>query len=239
LIYQLPKAHVFPHPALASDDGLLAVGGDLNPHRVLLAYRSGIFPWYSDYEPILWWSPNPRFVLFPNDLKIAKSMRPILRKTNYSVTINQQFEAVISHCKTVDRRNQGGTWITEEMKATYLSLHHLGYAHSVEVWDEAGTLTGGLYGIALGKLFCGESMFAKTSNASKIAFIHFVQFLKQHQFELIDCQNETDHLARFGAKHIDRLEFLKYVKQNSIAHSPISNWSTDFKNYFEETRTSN
>lgn len=218
------------------EDGLLAIGGDLDPHRILKAYQAGIFPWFSDYDPILWWSPNPRFVLFPDDLKIAKSMRSVLRKDNYSVSINQDFEGVISNCKTINRKSQEGTWITPEMKQAYLALHEMGYAHSVELWDTEGHLKGGLYGIGFGKLFCGESMFAKASNASKIAFIHFVQFLKSYGFEMIDCQMETPHLASFGAKSIERSVFLKYVQRNCTVDSPFANWASSFQQYFKQSR---
>jgi len=216
------------------DNGLLAVGGDLHPHRILTAYRNGIFPWFSEHEPILWWSPDPRFVLFPADLKIAKSMRPVLRKHNYRVTINQNFEYVISQCKSISRPEQEGTWITPKMKEAYLVLHQMGKAHSVELWDMEGNLNGGLYGIAFGKIFCGESMFAKTGNASKIAFIYFVNFLNTQGFELIDCQMETPHLARFGAKSIKRSAFLKHVKRNNTINSPINNWALTFQQYFEQ-----
>lgn len=236
MIYQLPVEHIFPHPSHAMQDGLLAIGGDLDPHRILKAYQTGIFPWYSDYDPILWWSPNPRFVLFPDDLKIAKSMRPVLRKDNYSVSINQNFEEVINNCKSIDRQKQEGTWITPEMKEAYLALHKMGYAHSVELWDTEGNLNGGLYGIGFGKLFCGESMFAKASNASKIAFIHFVKFLKSFGFEMIDCQMETPHLASFGAKSIERSVFLEYVQKNSVVDSPFTNWASSFQQYLKQNR---
>lgn len=236
MIYQLPEEHIFPHPNYAMEDGLLAIGGDLHPKRILAAYQNGIFPWFGDNEPILWWSPNPRFVLFPDELKIAKSMRPILRKNNYTVSVNQNFENVISQCKSISRPEQNGTWITPEMKQAYITLHQMGYAHSVELWDAKGNLNGGLYGIAFGKIFCGESMFAKTSNASKIAFIYFVNFLNTQGFELIDCQMETPHLAHFGAKLIKRSVFLACVKQNSNTKSPISNWSSTFQQYFEQNR---
>lgn len=218
------------------ENGLLAVGGDLHPDRILVAYQNGIFPWFSEFEPILWWSPDPRFVLFPNDLKIAKSMRSVLRKNNYTVTINQNFNYVISQCKSISRPEQDGTWITPEMKEAYLILHQMGKAHSVELWDEEGNLNGGLYGIAFGKIFCGESMFAKTANASKIAFIFFVNFLKSFGFELIDCQMETPHLTRFGAKNIERSVFLEYVKRNCVANSPIKNWGSTFQQYFNHKK---
>lgn len=216
------------------ENGLLAIGGDLHPDRILKAYQTGIFPWFSDDEPILWWSPDPRFVLYPEDLKIAKSMRPVLRKENYRVTMNQSFESVINQCKIINREHQNGTWITPEMKQAYITLHQMGYAHSVELWDLEGNLNGGLYGIAFGKLFCGESMFAKVSNASKIAFIYFVNFLKTHGFELIDCQMETPHLSSFGAKPINRSLFLQYTMRNSVVDSPLSNWTLSFTQYFEQ-----
>lgn len=232
MIYSIPEDHIFPLASHAEPDGLLAVGGDLHPSRVLLAYKSGIFPWYSDYEPILWWSPNPRFVLYPGDLKIAKSMRPILRKRNYTVTIDKDFEAVIGNCKVIPRGEQAGTWITDEMKQSYINLHKMGAAHSAELWNEEGELCGGLYGISFGKLFCGESMFAKQSNASKIVFIYVVQFLKANGFEMIDCQTETAHLGSLGAKSIERGTFLECVKRNRVLPDAIKNWSADFNRFF-------
>lgn len=198
----------FPDVSKASTDGLLAIGGDLKPERILYAYSKGIFPWFEDEEPILWWAPDPRFVLFPDDLKVSKSMKKILDKDMFKVTINTAFEAVIKNCAKAKRGVQEGTWITTSMIEAYTKLYELGYAKSVEVWQNK-ELVGGLYGVDIGnKVFCGESMFAKTSNASKYGFIRFVQ---QSNYQLIDCQLHTNHLESLGAKPIPRTEFLKYL----------------------------
>lgn len=198
----------FPDVSVASADGLLAIGGDLSPERIIHAYTNGIFPWFDEQEPILWWSPDPRFVLFPEDLKISKSMKQVLRKDSFKVTKNKNFKAVIEHCASTIRGNQEGTWITKEMQEAYVKLHELGYAKSVEVWQN-NELVGGLYGIDLGNaVFCGESMFAKVSNASKVGFIYLVQ---NSDYKLIDCQLHTQHLESLGAKHISRADFLKYL----------------------------
>jgi len=198
----------FPDISEASAEGILAVGGDLSAQRLLLAYQKGIFPWFSEDEPIIWWSPDPRFVLFPDKLKVSKSMRQILRKQEFKLTINKDFKAVIHNCAKIRRKGQTDTWITKDMVLAYNRLHQLGYATSVEVWlnDE---LVGGLYGIDLGNgVFCGESMFSKVSNASKFAFISFVQ---QSNYKIIDCQVHTEHLERLGAENIDREVFLNYL----------------------------
>jgi leucyl/phenylalanyl-tRNA--protein transferase len=198
----------FPDVSEASAEGLLAVGGDLSPERLLYAYQNGIFPWFDETEPILWWSPDPRFVLFPEYLKVSKSMSQVLRKNQFKVTENQAFRDVIENCAIAKREGQHGTWITDDMIDAYTKLHQLGYAKSVEVWEN-DELVGGLYGIAIeNKVFCGESMFAKVSNASKVAFITLVQ---NSNYKLIDCQLHTKHLESLGAKHISRLEFLKYL----------------------------
>lgn len=198
----------FPNVSEASVDGLLAVGGDLSPERLLYAYQNGIFPWFDDAEPMLWWSPDPRFVLFPKDLKVSKSMKQLLKKNYFKITENKAFKGVIENCAEVQRKGQHGTWITHEMIEGYLKLHELGFAKSVEVWQN-DELVGGLYGIAIeNKVFCGESMFAKVSNASKVGFITFVQNSK---YNLIDCQLHTKHLESLGAKHISRSKFLKYL----------------------------
>lgn len=199
----------FPPVTEANKFGMVAVGGDLSPERLLLAYKNGIFPWYSEGEPIVWYSPNPRMVLFPGQLKISKSTRQVLKKNIFKVTFNKAFEEVISNCKTINRTAQGesGTWITDEMKDAYIKLHKLGIATSVEVWLD-DKLVGGLYGLEINNIFCGESMFSNISNASKIAFIHLVQTKK---YKLIDCQMYNNHLASLGAEEIDRKEFLKYL----------------------------
>ena len=210
-MFLLSKELVFPSVHLANKDGLLAVGGDLSVERLLLAYKSGIFPWFNQGEPIIWYSPNPRMVLFPKDLKISKSMKQVIHKNEFEVTFNENFEEVISNCKTIEREGQGGTWITNEMQEAYLKLHKKGIAKSVEVCLN-NELVGGLYGIDLGTVFCGESMFSKVSNASKIAFIYLVQKLEKEKYKLIDCQVYNDHLASLGAVEISRDEFLSYLK---------------------------
>lgn len=201
----------FPHPDLASPDGLLAVGGDLSAERLLLAYRWGIFPWYTERDPILWWSPDPRFVLYPPELKVSKSMRPYFNQEKYRATFDQDFPAVIRACQQTRRQGQLGTWITHDMRKAYIRLHELGFAHSVEVW-EGEQLVGGLYGLALGRVFFGESMFARASNASKFGFISLVRRLEARGYRLIDCQQETAHLASLGARAIPRNEFLQQLQ---------------------------
>lgn len=199
----------FPNVTEASEEGIVAIGGDLSVARLLLAYRSGIFPWFESDEPILWWSPDPRFVLFPEKLKVSKSMRQVLRNKNYIVTVNKAFREVITACADIKRSGQKGTWITDNMIEAYTELHNLGYAKSVEVWN-ADNLVGGLYGIDLGNgIFTGESMFAKESNASKVGFITFIQ---NADYKLIDCQVHTNHLKSLGAEDISRSEFLRYLK---------------------------
>lgn len=209
-LFALGKELIFPPVHLAEPDGLLAMGGDLSPERLILAYKNGIFPWYEG-EHVLWWSPDPRFVLFPQELKVSKSAQALLKRRTFDFTINTAFEEVIDMCKTIDRKDQMGTWITREMKDAYIKLHAFGYAHSAEVWKE-GELQGGLYGVRIGKCFFGESMFSKASNASKYAFISYVQHLQQEGVEIIDCQVYTEYLESFGARMISRNEFLEKVK---------------------------
>ncbi len=209
-VFRLSPELVFPDVNLA-EDGLLAVGGDLSMERLLLAYKSGIFPWYSEDEPILWWSPNPRFVLFPNELKVSKSMSQLLKRNIFKVTFNQCFEEVMRVCGEVPREGQDGTWINEDMVRAYVELHKNGYAHSVEVWED-DKLVGGLYGVLMGKVFFGESMFYKVSNASKYGFIVFVEKLKSLGIELIDCQVPTPHLASLGAQNIEREDFIALLR---------------------------
>ena len=210
-MYLLSKDLIFPEVHLANEDGLLAIGGDLSPERLLLAYKSGIFPWYNKGEPIIWYSPNPRMVLFPNKLKISKSMKQLIRRNEFQITFNKNFEEVISNCKSIEREGQQSTWITEEMQEAYLKLHKKGIAKSVEVWKNK-ELVGGLYGVDLGTIFCGESMFSKVSNASKLAFIYMVQKLENEKYQLIDCQVYNNHLASLGAEEISRTKFLTYLK---------------------------
>lgn len=209
-MFLLSEELIFPPVHLANEDGLLAIGGDLSLERLILAYKSGIFPWFNQGEPIIWYSPNPRMVLFPHKLKISKSMKQIIRKNDFEVTFNKNFEEVISNCKNINRKKQKGTWITNEMQQAYINLHKQGVAKSVEVWLD-NELVGGLYGIDLGNVFCGESMFSKISNASKIAFIYLVQKLEKEKCQLIDCQVYNSHLESLGAEEIQREEFLKYL----------------------------
>ena len=206
-VFLLSEALRFPRPELADPDGLLAVGGDLAPERLLLAYQMGIFPWYGNDTPILWWSPNPRLVLFPNDLKVSKSLQRVIAKGIFAVTLDRAFRDVIEHCSTVRRGGVEGTWLVPEMIEAYCRLHQLGYAHSVESWHE-GVLVGGLYGVALGKVFFGESMFTLKTDASKVALVHLVKLLQAGEFQLIDCQVSTRHLQSLGAREISRREFL-------------------------------
>ncbi len=203
----------FPDPALYDfEGGLLAMGGDLSPERIWFAYQNGIFPWFNPEDDILWWCPDPRFVLFPEDLKISKSMKKILREGKFTFTENKCFDEVMKNCQAAERKGQDGTWITDGMIKAYSTLHRFGKAKSIEVWEN-DELVGGLYGVDLGHIFCGESMFAKVSNASKAGFIYFVEKYK-NIYQLIDCQVYTEHLASLGAKEIPKSEFLKILKQN-------------------------
>jgi leucyl/phenylalanyl-tRNA--protein transferase len=207
-MYILTDKIEFPAVDTATEDGLLAIGGDLSVERLLLAYKKGIFPWFEIDQPILWWSPDPRFVLYPEDLKVSKSMRKLFRQNKFEVTYNQAFRQVIEACAVISRKDQDGTWITQHMMQAYCKLHELGFATSVEVWED-DQLVGGLYGIDLKNgVFCGESMFAKVSNASKYGFISFVQ---QSKYKLIDCQIHTDHLESLGAKNMSRSKFIKLL----------------------------
>ncbi|GBF21430.1 MULTISPECIES: leucyl/phenylalanyl-tRNA--protein transferase [Arenibacter] len=202
---------LFPDVEKADDDGLLAVGGDLSPERLLLAYKNGIFPWFNEDSMILWWSPDPRMVLFPNKIKISKSMAQVIKSNKFGITWNTQFEEVVNACSAIKRKGQAGTWITPEMKSAYLKLHQMGIAKSIEVW-ESDNLVGGLYGIDLGNVFCGESMFSRKSNASKFAFISLAKELQQKEYKLIDCQVYTAHLESLGAEEIPRKQFIKILK---------------------------
>jgi leucyl/phenylalanyl-tRNA---protein transferase len=210
-LFALDDRLFFPPVHLAEPDGLLAFGGDLSTERLLLAYRSGIFPWYEG-EDILWWSPDPRFVLFPRALQISKSMKQVLKKNTFVFTVNQAFPSVIHRCKDVRRKGQHGTWITPEVEAAYTRLHTAGIAHSAEAWLN-GELVGGLYGVRLGKVFFGESMFSQVSNASKFAFISYVALLRLEDVQLIDCQVYTEHLESLGAGMIDRQAFITALNQ--------------------------
>ncbi|MDQ8004493.1 MAG: leucyl/phenylalanyl-tRNA--protein transferase [Pedobacter sp.] len=208
MVFRLPDDEiVFPNPELADEDGLLAVGGDLSAERLVLAYEHGIFPWFSDDDPICWYSPHERCVIYPDRLKVSKSMRQVLKNVGFKVTANQAFEKVIANCAKTPRKDQPGTWITKEMQDAYINLHQLGWAHSVEVWQNE-SLVGGLYGVAIGKVFCGESMFSLVSNASKVAMIFLCQ---QSDFELIDCQLPNDHLLSLGAEMMDRKTYMEFL----------------------------
>jgi leucyl/phenylalanyl-tRNA--protein transferase len=212
-MYQLSSSLYFPDPEMALSDGLLAIGGDLSSERLLLAYRSGIFPWYDDAQPILWWSPDPRMVLIPESFKVSKSLRRTIKSQKFKITINQAFSEVINNCSSISRNGQRGTWITEEMEEAYISLNKLGHAMSIEVWEN-DVLVGGLYGVNLPekKIFCGESMFSKVNDASKVAFFNLVSLLKEKNYKLIDCQLYTPHLESLGAVEITRKDFLKLLK---------------------------
>jgi leucyl/phenylalanyl-tRNA--protein transferase len=204
MIFRLTEHLLFPDPELAEEDGLLAVGGDLSTERLVLAYQNGIFPWYSDDTPILWYSPHERFVLFPDDLKVSSSMRRVLNSNRFTITFNSCFADVIEACSVADRKDQDGTWITGDMKAAYINLHHDGHAHSIEIWQN-DELVGGMYGVAVGDVFCGESMFSKVSNASKTAVIMFCQSGK---YKLLDCQVHSEHMESMGARMISRKEYM-------------------------------
>lgn len=224
-MYWIPEDEIyFPDHAHADENGILALGGDLSPERLVLAYRNGIFPWFNEEDPIIWWSPDPRFILYPKDLKVSKSMRKVLQKEEFQFTFDTAFGAVVQNCQEVKRNKQSGTWITNDMYEAYVKMHELGFAHSVEVWQN-GELVGGLYGISFGKCFFGESMFAKVSNASKAGFITFVQNLANLGFDLIDCQTETAHLASLGGGFVSRNEFLKYLASNNKKETWVGKWS--------------
>ena len=210
-MYYLSSELVFPPVNQANRDGILAIGGDLSPERLQLAYKSGIFPWFEEGEPIMWWSPNPRMVLFLDELIVSKSMRNILNRNIFTLTFNQNFRDVISNCQNIKRDGQNGTWITNDMIEAYCKLNELGIAKSVEVWQDE-VLVGGLYGIDLGHVFCGESMFSLVSNASKVAFIALVNQLKKEDYKLLDCQVYNPHLESLGCREIDRTDFMEILK---------------------------
>jgi leucyl/phenylalanyl-tRNA---protein transferase len=206
----LTRELFFPPVSETNQNGILAFGGDLSPERLILAYKSGIFPWFNIDEPIIWWAPNPRMVLFLEELVISKSMRNIINRKGFNVTFNQNFREVISNCQKIKRKDENGTWITNDMINAYCKLHDLGIAKSVEVWKNQ-ELVGGLYGVDLGHVFCGESMFSKVSNASKFAFINLVNDLKSKNYQLLDCQVHNDHLKSLGCREIDRIDFMKIL----------------------------
>ncbi|MEA3418690.1 MAG: leucyl/phenylalanyl-tRNA--protein transferase [Campylobacterota bacterium] len=222
-IAPLGKDMIFPNPRYASTEGLLAFGGDLSPNRLLTAYRRGIFPWYNADDPILWWSPDPRLVLYPNDFKLSKSFRRVLRNGGFTVTFDQRFSEVIRYCGTVPREGQKGTWLVSEMQQAYMELHEMGFAHSVEVYHK-GKLVGGLYGVAMGKAFFGESMFSLVHDASKVAFKALSDVLGAKGYDFIDCQITNDHLMRLGATVVPRDRFLDELEESLGKPSDLGLW---------------
>lgn len=214
-MFYLSQELFFPLVSETKSHGIVALGGDLSPDRLQLAYKSGIFPWFEDGEPITWWSPNPRMVLFLDELVVSKSMRNILNRNIFTVTFNQNFRDVIANCQQIKRDGQNGTWITNDMVEAYCKLNELGIAKSIEVWQN-DELVGGLYGIDLGHIFCGESMFSKVSNASKVAFITLVKYLQQNDYKLLDCQVYNPHLESLGCREIDRIDFMELLKMDQL-----------------------
>ena len=222
-LFRLPREPVFPDPERSEPDGLLAVGGDLSVERLVAAYAAGIFPWYSEDMPILWWSPDPRLVLFPEELHVSRRLRRTMRSGRYAVRADTAFERVIRRCSEKPRPGQDGTWITPDMIEAYVRLHRRGLAHSVEAW-EGGDLVGGLYGVSLGAAFFGESMFADLPDASKVAFATLVEWLAGRRFDLVDCQVQTAHLRRFGARDVPRREFLGRLSRALERPSTPGRW---------------
>lgn len=225
-IYMLGKEHLFPDPARAHGSGVLAVGGDLHPDRLLAAYRRGIFPWYSEGEPILWHTPNPRFVLFPEALHVPRSLAQTIRKGLFELRLDTAFDEVMLRCGEAPRRGQRGTWITADMRAAYGELHRRGWAHSAEAWMD-GRLVGGLYGVAIGRVFFGESMFALVPEASKVTFVTLVQQLVRWGFQLVDSQVHTAHVERFGGVEIPRKRYLDLLAQHLVGGPPPGPWIWD------------
>ncbi|HET6460438.1 MAG TPA: leucyl/phenylalanyl-tRNA--protein transferase [Syntrophales bacterium] len=221
-IFRLGDEITFPPVHLTSGNGILAIGGDLSPDRLLTAYRQGIFPWYSEGDPIIWWSPDPRFVLFLEELRVSRSMMKVLRRRTFSITYDHKFREVIMSCQKA-RRKHDGTWITDDMLEAYCTLHNLGMAHSTEAWHE-GKLVGGIYGVSLGRCFFGESMFSLMSNASKAALIDLVYRLKELKFRFLDCQVYTAHLERLGARYISRKEFIELLNAGLQCETLPGNW---------------
>lgn len=225
-VFRLSEEVIFPSPELAEESGLLAVGGDLSAERLISAYRCGIFPWYAAGQPILWWFTSPRLVLFPGEMRISPRLARYQRNSGFHVTADSAFSQVIRHCADHRTEERLGTWITTEMQEAYTRLHQLGYAHSVECWHD-GILAGGLYGVALDRVFFGESMFSLVSNASKIALIHLTRLLRNRSFGLIDCQMTTPHLLRLGAREISGKLFSNYLKQYIQSTAPNGLWTND------------
>ena len=228
-ITEIGMPHIFPDAREGSDEGLLAYGGDLNPNRLLTAYRKGIFPWFNEDDPILWWSPNPRLVLYPDEFKESKSLRRVIRNKGFEIKFDTNFKAVIEYCSRVPRHGQEGTWLTEEMKGAYIELYNMGFAHSVETYYE-GKLVGGFYGVAMGKAFFGESMFSLMPNASKVALRVLSNIFIKKCYDFIDCQVETPHLMSLGARLISRDEFLDQLEDALSKPSDLGSWS-DWSQY--------
>ncbi len=214
----------FPHPDTTHENGVLAIGGDLSPERLLLAYQYGIFPWYNVGEPVVWWHPDPRFVLYPSEVKVDKSMRSYFNQEKYRVTFDKDFKKVVTQCRKTKRSDGLGTWISEDILMAYTDLHELGYAHSVEVWD-GDDLVGGLYGVSLGKIFYGESMFSKSNNSSKVALITLARLLERRGYFLIDCQIANPHLERMGGRFISRTDFMADLRNNIFHDTWQGSWS--------------
>ncbi|PIE74589.1 MAG: leucyl/phenylalanyl-tRNA--protein transferase [Deltaproteobacteria bacterium] len=230
-VFELGAEHLFPSPELTEPSGLLAVGGDLHPERILLAYRNGIFPWFDRSSPVLWWSPDPRMVLFPENLHISRSLKKVLKKSDFKITLDENFESVITGCAYSRINNGEETWITDDMIDAYVKLHSSGFAHSVEVWKN-NELAAGIYGVSIGRVFCGESMFTKVPDGSKTGFVYLVKQLEKWGFFMIDCQVETENLQRFGALNIPRKEFLLHLDKNlDSSYCPYGKWKfdSDFK----------
>jgi leucyl/phenylalanyl-tRNA---protein transferase len=222
-VFLLSDTIDFPPAHLATKDGLLAVGGDLSEKRLILAYRMGVFPWFSEGDPILWWSPDPRLVLYPSEIKISRTLQKVIKKNVFSITMDLAFDEVITQCAEVRLQNKQGTWIVKDMIDAYCRLHRAGFAHSVEVWQD-GEMTGGLYGVSLGKSFFAESMFHRVSNASNVALVKLAKYLSELSFDLIDCQVATEHLIRFGARKIPRKLFLNQLKVSLNAPTQRGKW---------------
>ncbi len=222
-VFRLTDALLFPSPEFAEDDGLLAVGGDLKPERLVMAYSLGIFPWYSQGDPILWWSTAPRLVLFPEEFHLPKRLKRIVNAGTFTVTVDTSFAEVLEGCSTASGRDEHGTWITQEMRQAYLELHKYGFAHSIECWQD-GQLAGGLYGVCIDQVFFGESMFTRISNASKVALATLVDLAKQKKIALIDCQMTTEHLLRFGARELSRGAFQAQLEQHIHNCLPQKKW---------------
>lgn len=227
MLFQLTNDLIFPNPEYSEPDGLLAIGGDLSSERLLLAYSNGIFPWPSEGYPLLWWSPNPRLVLFPEKFKLSKSLRKTVKTNKFEVKIDTDFEQIINKCSAITRKGEDGTWITPEMINAYIKLHNEGYAHSIGTYFE-GKLVGGLYGISIGNAFFGESMFHSMSDASKVAFYYLVQLSKKFNFQYIDAQTSTNHLLSLGAENISRTDFLKLLIKSNEGNTMQGNWEELF-----------